>query len=90
MIFDFDCNVGGRKLPNKGGLCQSLQVIPCNSNRLLWFYLLLRIFPPSFGVVRTWWSLFSVEKRLVEEVKSNDTLIVVGETGSGKTTRKIA
>jgi len=30
----------------------------------------------------------SVEKRLVEEVRKNDTLIVVGETGSGKTTRK--
>ncbi|KAK4773891.1 hypothetical protein SAY87_028910 [Trapa incisa] len=29
----------------------------------------------------------SVEKRLAEEVKSNDTLIVVGETGSGKTTQ---
>ncbi|KAJ4816526.1 RNA helicase family protein [Rhynchospora pubera] len=29
----------------------------------------------------------SVEKRLVEEVKKNDTLIVVGETGSGKTTQ---
>uniref|UniRef100_I1Q087 RNA helicase n=2 Tax=Oryza glaberrima TaxID=4538 RepID=I1Q087_ORYGL len=30
----------------------------------------------------------SVEKRLIEEVRKNDTLIVVGETGSGKTTRK--
>ncbi|KQK19180.1 hypothetical protein BRADI_1g46780v3 [Brachypodium distachyon] len=30
----------------------------------------------------------SVEKRLVEEVKKNDTLIVVVETGSGKTTCK--
>lgn len=30
----------------------------------------------------------SVEKRLVEEVRNNDTLIIVGETGSGKTTRK--
>jgi len=30
----------------------------------------------------------SVEKRLVEEVRKNDTLIIVGETGSGKTTRK--
>nr|CAD1834687.1 unnamed protein product [Ananas comosus var. bracteatus] len=29
----------------------------------------------------------SVEKRIVEEVKKNDTLIVVGETGSGKTTQ---
>ncbi|KAM0025836.1 putative RNA helicase [Helianthus debilis subsp. tardiflorus] len=29
----------------------------------------------------------SVEKRLVEEVRKNDTLIIVGETGSGKTTR---
>ncbi|PNT63502.1 hypothetical protein BRADI_4g16730v3 [Brachypodium distachyon] len=29
----------------------------------------------------------SVKKRLVEEVKKNDTLIVVGETGSGKTTQ---
>ncbi|PKI52734.1 hypothetical protein CRG98_026885 [Punica granatum] len=29
----------------------------------------------------------SVERRLVEEVKNNDTLIVVGETGSGKTTQ---
>ncbi|XP_076943543.1 pre-mRNA-splicing factor ATP-dependent RNA helicase DEAH10-like [Bidens hawaiensis] len=28
----------------------------------------------------------SVEKRLVEEVRKNDTLIIVGETGSGKTT----
>ncbi|KAF5186164.1 Atp-dependent rna helicase protein [Thalictrum thalictroides] len=28
-----------------------------------------------------------VEKRLVEEVKKNDTLIIVGETGSGKTTQ---
>ncbi|CAL5427412.1 unnamed protein product [Camellia sinensis] len=29
-----------------------------------------------------------VEKRLVEEVKSNNILIIVGETGSGKTTRE--
>ncbi|XP_057482600.1 pre-mRNA-splicing factor ATP-dependent RNA helicase DEAH10-like [Actinidia eriantha] len=29
----------------------------------------------------------SVEKRLVEEVRSNDILIIVGETGSGKTTQ---
>ncbi|CAI9105870.1 OLC1v1004889C1 [Oldenlandia corymbosa var. corymbosa] len=29
----------------------------------------------------------AVEKRLVEEVKNNDTLIIVGETGSGKTTQ---
>lgn len=29
-----------------------------------------------------------VEKRLLEEVRKNDTLIIVGETGSGKTTRK--
>jgi len=29
----------------------------------------------------------SVEKRLVDEVRKNDTLIIVGETGSGKTTR---
>ncbi|XP_057961180.1 pre-mRNA-splicing factor ATP-dependent RNA helicase DEAH10 [Malania oleifera] len=29
----------------------------------------------------------SVEKRLVEEVWNNDTLIIVGETGSGKTTQ---
>lgn len=28
-----------------------------------------------------------VEKRLVEEVRKNDILIIVGETGSGKTTR---
>jgi len=32
----------------------------------------------------------SVEKRLVDEVRKNDTLIIVGETGSGKTTRKFA
>lgn len=31
--------------------------------------------------------LFLVEKRLVDEVRHNDTLIIVGETGSGKTTR---
>ena len=30
----------------------------------------------------------AVEKKLVEEVRQNGTLIVVGETGSGKTTRK--
>nr|XP_009598983.1 pre-mRNA-splicing factor ATP-dependent RNA helicase DEAH10-like isoform X1 [Nicotiana tomentosiformis]XP_016489290.1 PREDICTED: pre-mRNA-splicing factor ATP-dependent RNA helicase DEAH10-like [Nicotiana tabacum] len=30
----------------------------------------------------------AVERRLVEEVRNNDTLIIVGETGSGKTTRK--
>lgn len=30
----------------------------------------------------------SVEKRLIEEVHKNDVLIIVGETGSGKTTRK--
>ncbi|KAL0729276.1 hypothetical protein Bca4012_025369 [Brassica carinata] len=29
----------------------------------------------------------SVEKRLIEEVKKNDILIIVGETGSGKTTQ---
>nr|GMC86305.1 pre-mRNA-splicing factor ATP-dependent RNA helicase DEAH10 [Ipomoea batatas] len=32
----------------------------------------------------------TVEKRLVEEVHNNDTLIIVGETGSGKTTRKFS
>jgi len=31
---------------------------------------------------------FLAEKRLVEEVWKHDTLVVVGETGSGKTTRK--
>nr|VDC61871.1 unnamed protein product [Brassica rapa] len=31
----------------------------------------------------------SVEKRLIEEVQKNDILIIVGETGSGKTTRKL-
>lgn len=30
-----------------------------------------------------------VEKRLVEEVRKHDTLIIVGETGSGKTTRMV-
>lgn len=30
-----------------------------------------------------------VEKRLIEEVRKNDTLIIVGETGSGKTTRRL-
>lgn len=30
----------------------------------------------------------AVEKRLLEEVSKNDVLIIVGETGSGKTTRK--
>lgn len=29
-----------------------------------------------------------VERRIVEEVRKNDILIIVGETGSGKTTRK--
>ncbi|KAG9443897.1 hypothetical protein H6P81_015237 [Aristolochia fimbriata] len=29
----------------------------------------------------------SVERRIVEEVRKNDTLIIVGETGSGKTTQ---
>ncbi|CAN4121511.1 unnamed protein product [Withania somnifera] len=29
----------------------------------------------------------AVERRLVEEVRNNDTLIIVGETGSGKTTQ---
>ncbi|KAK9083500.1 hypothetical protein Scep_029971 [Stephania cephalantha] len=31
--------------------------------------------------------IFSVEKRLVEEVRKHETLIIVGETGSGKTTQ---
>lgn len=31
----------------------------------------------------------AVEKRLVEEVQKNDVLIIVGETGSGKTTRRL-
>jgi len=30
-----------------------------------------------------------VEKRLIEEVQKNDILIIVGETGSGKTTRRL-
>jgi HrpA-like RNA helicase len=30
----------------------------------------------------------SVAEKLVEHVKKNDTLVVIGETGSGKTTRK--
>jgi tRNA A37 threonylcarbamoyladenosine biosynthesis protein TsaE len=29
-----------------------------------------------------------VKERLVQEVKNHDVLIIVGETGSGKTTRK--
>ena len=33
--------------------------------------------------------LIPVEKRLIEEVQKNDILIIVGETGSGKTTRKL-
>lgn len=33
--------------------------------------------------------LNTVEKRLIEEVQNNDILIIVGETGSGKTTRKL-
>lgn len=36
------------------------------------------------------WLICLVEKRLVEEVRKNDTLIIVGETGSGKTTRKFS
>ena len=32
-------------------------------------------------------SVFAAETRLVESVKQNATLIVIGETGSGKTTR---
>jgi len=32
----------------------------------------------------------TVEKRLVDEIRKNDTLIIVGGTGSGKTTRKFA
>lgn len=31
----------------------------------------------------------AVEKRLVDEVRKNDVLIIVGETGSGKTTRRL-
>lgn len=31
---------------------------------------------------------YAAEKRLLEEIKNNDVLIIVGETGSGKTTRK--
>ncbi|KAL8512320.1 hypothetical protein ACS0TY_018699 [Phlomoides rotata] len=34
-------------------------------------------------------SKLEVEKRLVEEVHNNDVLIIVGETGSGKTTLTI-
>ena len=34
------------------------------------------------------WFVFIVEKRLVEEVRNHHILIIVGETGSGKTTRK--
>lgn len=34
--------------------------------------------------------IFLVEKRLVDEVRSHDILIIVGETGSGKTTRKFS
>lgn len=32
---------------------------------------------------------FPAEKRLIELVRKNDVLIIVGETGSGKTTRKL-
>lgn len=32
---------------------------------------------------------FLVEKRLMDEVRSHNILIIVGETGSGKTTRKL-
>lgn len=31
--------------------------------------------------------IFSAKRRLVEEIRKNDTLIIVGETGSGKTTQ---
>jgi hypothetical protein len=34
-----------------------------------------------------WW-YSTVAEKLVEHVKKNDTLVVIGETGSGKTTRK--
>ena len=45
----------------------------------------------SFPIIKEFASNFwycAVEKRLVEEVRNNDVLIIVGETGSGKTTRK--
>lgn len=32
--------------------------------------------------------LYPAEKKLVDEVRNNETLIVIGETGSGKTTRR--
>jgi HrpA-like RNA helicase len=38
---------------------------------------------PTFLLLR-----ISAEKKLVEEVRNNDILVVIGETGSGKTTRK--
>lgn len=38
----------------------------------------------TFGIVSV-----VVEKRLIEEVRKNDILIIVGETGSGKTTRRL-
>jgi len=33
--------------------------------------------------------VITVEGELVNLVKKNDTLVVIGETGSGKTTRKL-
>ena len=39
--------------------------------------------PPSLSCI-----LLAVEKELISEVKDSDTLVIVGETGSGKTTRE--
>lgn len=44
-----------------------------NFSSFLWFLILM---------------IFLVQKRLMDEVRSHDILIIVGETGSGKTTRK--
>ncbi|KAK4780859.1 hypothetical protein SAY87_016965 [Trapa incisa] len=81
---------GGRKLSNRGDPCQLLQVLSCIPDICLFLVLSILVFFKSSShllILCEPGVLFSVEKRLVEEVKSNDTLIIVGETGSGKTTQ---
>lgn len=82
---NFDYNVEGRGFCNTEGLYQLLPVWFEENGFFLSFFDLLFLF--GWILTHYCYNLLIAERRLVEEVRSNDTLIIVGETGSGKTTR---
>lgn len=81
-------SLGSTGLRGRGNLCPLRRVIGLFYAKLHSF--VYNIMLPRFVMMTFLLFVFGflVEKRLVEEVRKNDTLIIVGETGSGKTTRE--